>query len=196
VKKLLALAIVGGFLALATGCPPASTPPPPSKTGGTPTGPAKTEPKKEGKTHEGKVVKVDGTKLIMKGKDGEMTHEVGKDAKVTVDGKAAELKDLKDGQEIKVTTDDKDKVTAVEAKKADEVKAPEPKTHKGKVVKVDGDKLTMKGEDDKEHMHDLKGATITRDGKPAKAEDLKADDELTVTTEDGKVTKVDAKPKK
>jgi TusA-related sulfurtransferase len=193
VKKLLALAIVGGFIALTVGCPSPSTPPPASKTGGTPT-PPKTDPKKEGKTHEGKVVKVDGAKLTMKGKDGEMTHEVGKDAKVTVDGTKAELKDLKEGQEITVTTDEKDAVTKVEAKKAGEVKAPEPKTHEGKVVKVTGDKLTMKS-GDKEMTHDIgKDVKITVDGTKAELKDLKEGQEIKVTTDEkDAVTKIEAK---
>jgi hypothetical protein len=195
VKKLLALAIVGGIIALTAGCPPASTPPGTTKVN-PPASSAKTADKTN--THEGKVVKTAEGKLTMKGKDDkEMTHDISKDAKIMVDGTAAKLEDLKAGQEITVTTDDKGVVTKVDAKKAAvEPPKPEIKTHKGKVVKVDGGKLTMKGDDDKEHMHDLKDVTITRDGKPAKPEDLKADDELTVTTEDGKVTKIEAKAKK
>jgi hypothetical protein len=193
VKKLLALAIVGGFIALTVGCPSPSTPPPASKTGGTPT-PPKTDPKKEGKTHEGKVVKLDGTKLKMKSGDNEMSHEI-KDAKITVNGKAAEAKDLIEGMEITVTVDEKDVVTKVDAKKAAEPPKAETKTQKGKFGKLDGTKLTITDDDKKDHTFDLKDSEITRDGKKVKADELKADDQITVTTEDGKVTKVDAKPK-
>jgi len=68
-------------------------------------------------THTGKVVKVDGTKLTMTGKDGkEHTHVIPAGAKVIVDGKDAKLADLKEGQEITVIVDKKE-ITKVEAKK-------------------------------------------------------------------------------
>ena len=56
-------------------------------------------------THEGKVVKVEAHKLTMigKGKEENHTHEVGKDAKITIDGKEAKLSDLKEGQNIRVS---------------------------------------------------------------------------------------------
>ena len=60
-------------------------------------------------THEGKVVKAGDGKLTMTDKDGknEHTHDVALDAKVTCDGKACKLEDLKKGNSIKVTTKDK-----------------------------------------------------------------------------------------
>lgn len=68
-------------------------------------------------THDGKVVKVDGDKLVMTDKAGkEHTHLVGNAAKVIVDGKDAKLSDLKPGQEITVTTEKKE-ITKIEAKK-------------------------------------------------------------------------------
>jgi len=78
----------------------------------------------EEKTHEGKVVKVDGTKLTMSDKDGknEHTHTIPADAKITLDGKDAKLADLKAGMSVKVTAEKKDnkvQVTKIEAKKAD-----------------------------------------------------------------------------
>jgi ribosomal 50S subunit-recycling heat shock protein len=132
----------------------------------------------------------------MKGKDDKpMSHDI-KNATITVDGNKAKAEDLKEGMEITVTIDEKDVVTKVDAKKAAEPpKAPDIK--KGKFSKLDGTKLTIKDDDGKEHPYDIKDAKITRDGKAdAKADELKADDEITVTIEDGKVTKVDAKPKK
>lgn len=68
-------------------------------------------------THEGKVVKVDGAKLTMTGKDGkEHSHVIPAGAKIIVDGKEAKLADLKAGQEITVVVDKKE-ITKVEAKK-------------------------------------------------------------------------------
>ncbi len=57
-------------------------------------------------THEGKVVSVTGNKLVMVDKSGknEHTHVIATDAKVTCNGKACLLSDLKPGMVIKVTT--------------------------------------------------------------------------------------------
>ena len=69
-------------------------------------------------THEGTVVSVTGDKLIMKGRKGnEHTHTLAADAKVTCDGKACKLSDLKAGQKIRVTTmaNDKNMATRVDA---------------------------------------------------------------------------------
>ena len=72
-------------------------------------------------THDGKVVKVDGTKLTMADKDGkEHSHDVPATAKVLDDaGKEIKLGDLKAGQAISVTMDKDDKAVAkVQVKKA------------------------------------------------------------------------------
>ena len=74
------------------------------------------------KSHDGKVVSVtegknnaDG-KLVMSDNDGknEHTHAIASAVKITLNGKAAKLADLKKGDSIKVTQDG-DKVTAVAA---------------------------------------------------------------------------------
>jgi hypothetical protein len=72
------------------------------------------------KSQDHKVVSVAGDKLTStcnKGKSHETT--VDKDAKVTCDGKASKLSDLKSGTPIRVTThkDDPKKVTAIESGK-------------------------------------------------------------------------------
>jgi len=70
----------------------------------------------EKNTHEGKVVSVKGEKLTMEGKDGkEHSHEVVANAKVTCDGKACKLVDLKEGTRILVTVDDTNRATRIEA---------------------------------------------------------------------------------
>ena len=83
--------------------------------------PALAEDPKPG-THEGKVVKVEGTKLTMSDKDNKThTHAIPADAKVMVNGKEGKLTDLKAGDKIKVTVEKKGEqfiVTKVE-KEAD-----------------------------------------------------------------------------
>jgi hypothetical protein len=70
---------------------------------------------KEANTHEGTVVNVTATKLVMKGKDDnkEHTHTLAADAKVTCDGKACKLDELRAGQRIRVTTKAGDQSIAV-----------------------------------------------------------------------------------
>lgn len=69
------------------------------------------------KVHEGKVVKAGDGKLTMtfKGDEKKHTHDVAKDAKITLDGKPAKLDDLKEGYQVKVTMDAKHVVTKIEA---------------------------------------------------------------------------------
>src|SRR4051794_24675761 len=70
----------------------------------------------KGDTHEGLVVKAGDGKLTMTDKDGknEHTHDVAKDTKITCDGKACKLDDLKKGTKVKVTVKDK-KAAKIEA---------------------------------------------------------------------------------
>lgn len=72
------------------------------------------------KTHEGTVVSVAENKLVMTDKDGkgEHSHMIDAAAKVTLDGKAAKITDLKKGDSVKVTTDNAGKVSAVAATRA------------------------------------------------------------------------------
>jgi hypothetical protein len=69
--------------------------------------------------HEGTVVSASENKLTMTDKDGkEHSHDVGADARVTIDGKDGKLTDLRKGDKIKVTMgEDKKKVTKIEAKR-------------------------------------------------------------------------------
>ena len=69
------------------------------------------------KPHEGTVVSAGDGKLTMtfKGDAKKHTHDVSKNATITVDGKAAKLEDLKAGFHIKVTMDDKHAVTKIDA---------------------------------------------------------------------------------
>jgi hypothetical protein len=70
----------------------------------------------EGKEAEGHVVKVEGGKITVAGKDKkEHTHEVAKDAAITLDGKKAKLEDLKPHMHVKVTMNDKHTITKLDA---------------------------------------------------------------------------------
>lgn len=69
-------------------------------------------------THDGKVVSISGSKLVMSGCDGkEHSHTVATDAKVCCDGTACRTEDLKVGSKIRVTTqtDDKNVATKIES---------------------------------------------------------------------------------
>jgi hypothetical protein len=71
-------------------------------------------------THDGKVVSVTGDKLTTTCSEGKQhCHTVSKDAKVTCDGQAAKVADLKAGTHVRVTTqkDDKSVATAIESGK-------------------------------------------------------------------------------
>ena len=72
------------------------------------------------KTHEGKVLSVAGDNLTTTCSEGkEHCHTMAKDAKVTCDGKASKVSDLKAGADVRVTThmDDKTLSAAVESGK-------------------------------------------------------------------------------
>ena len=72
------------------------------------------------KSQDCKVVSIAGDKLTSTCDKGhEHKHTVAKDAKVTCDGKASKLSDLKAGTPIRMTTckDDAKKVTAIDSGK-------------------------------------------------------------------------------
>ena len=59
-------------------------------------------------------------------------------------------------------------------------------THRGRVVSVEGNKLTMVGRNKKEHTHTVAStAKITCDGKECKLSDLKKGTFILVTTKEG-----------
>lgn len=70
------------------------------------------------KLHEGTVVKAGDGKITLtfKGDDRKHTHDVAKDAKITLDDKKAKLEELKEGFPVKVAWDDKFVITKIEAK--------------------------------------------------------------------------------
>ena len=72
----------------------------------------------EVKVHDVTVVKAGDGKITLtfKGDEKKHDHDVAKDAEITLDGKKAELGDLKEGFPAKVTVDDKFVVHKIEAK--------------------------------------------------------------------------------
>jgi hypothetical protein len=72
----------------------------------------------DAKAHEATVVKAgDGEiTLTFKGDGQKHTHDVAKDATITLDGKKAKLEELKEGFPVKVTWDDKFVITKIEAR--------------------------------------------------------------------------------
>ena len=72
-----------------------------------------------GNTHEGKVVSVKGQQLTMEAKGEKHTHKVAPDAKITCDGKNCKLDDLKAGTMIRVTVDNANTATRIDAKTND-----------------------------------------------------------------------------
>lgn len=137
-------------------------------------------------THDGKIVSITSSKLVMTSKgstDGkEHSHTIAADAPVTLDGKACKAVDLKAGTKIRVTTKagDTKVATQIEAIDKNETFA---NTHDGKVVSITSSKLVMTNKDGKEHSHSVSAqTTVTCDGKACKTSDLKAGLKIRVTT--------------
>jgi hypothetical protein len=205
VKKLLALLIVPGFLAVLSGCPsPTSNPAPTTtkttdtkttdtKTTDTKTTDTKTtkDDKDKPKTTEGKFGKYDKDKdkLTIKVGSKDEDFEV-KGITPKVDGKDGKWDEIKDKADVTVTTE-KDKVTKVEAKNP-AAEAPKETKVEGKFVSEKEDKLTlMVGEDKKDF--DVKGIKPKIDDKDGEWKDVKKDAKVILTEKDGKVTKAEAK---
>lgn len=65
-------------------------------------------------THDGKVVSITSSKLVMMNKDGkESSHTVSTETKVTCDGTVCKASDLKVGLKIRVTTKKSDEGVAI-----------------------------------------------------------------------------------
>ena len=71
--------------------------------------------------HEATVVKAGDGKITLtfKGDEKKHSHDVAKDAKITLDGKDAKLEELKEGFPVKATMDAKFVITKIEAKTKD-----------------------------------------------------------------------------
>ena len=211
-KKLLALLVAGGLLALTTGCPPGTTssavpPPGPSASGTTPPPSGTTPPPANTNTPSpAKPMEAKGTvksaakdKVVItdaKGKDWDL--DVTPDTKVTINGKKGTAEEIKKDSEVSATLKD-GKAATIDATSAapppplPPPPANEPKEAKGKVKSAAKDKVVItdaKGMDwDLAVTADTK---VTIDDKKGEAENIKKGSEVTATTVGDKVTKIDA----
>jgi hypothetical protein len=73
---------------------------------------------------EGKVVRIEGNKIVMTDKDGknEHTHTLAADARISCDGKECKLTDLRKDQHVRVTTKEGDPTQAVRVEALDKNK--------------------------------------------------------------------------
>jgi hypothetical protein len=81
--------------------------------------------KKDNKNQmDGKIVRIEGNRLVMTDKDGknEHTHTIAADARVMCDGKECKLTELKKDQAVRVTTKDGDPTQAVRVEALDKNK--------------------------------------------------------------------------
>jgi hypothetical protein len=147
-------------------------------------------------THDGTVVTISSTELVMKSKDEkEHTHTLAKDATMTLDGKDCKAAELKTGMKVRVTTaaNDTKVVSHIEAISKN---ANFAHTHDGTVISSTGSKLVMMGKDGKEHSYSVASETkVTCDGKVCKSSDLKTKAKVRVTTkktDEGAATVIEA----
>lgn len=146
--------------------------------------------------HDGTVVKISSSELVMKSKDDkEHTHTLSPETTMTLDGKDCKVADLKAGLKIRVTTTDaaKKSVSHIEAISKNATFA---HTQDGTVVSSTSSKLVMTDAAGKEHSCRVATDTkITCDGKVCKASDLKSKMKIRVTTkksDDGAATVIEA----
>ncbi len=135
------------------------------------------------RTTHGVLEEVGDGKLTIQGGRGResATLEVAGDAKVKIDGKPGKLADIPKGAHLVIEVTG-GKVSAVSAAGA-------TAAMKVKEAGKDSVTFTVRGrrEEDAEKKFDTKDVPVVVDGKPGKAEDLKAGDEVAVTlTIDGK----------
>ena len=141
---------------------------------------------KDEATHDGTVVSVTGTTLVMASADAkEHSHALAADAKLTLDGKVCKAADLKPGAKIRVTTQGTDKSVATRIEAIDKNLAFASNRHDGKVISITGDKLVMTGMKGKEERTCTLSADVkvTCDGKVCKSADLKPGMKIRVTSQ-------------
>lgn len=134
-------------------------------------------------THDGRVVSITATKLVMANQaDEEHTMTLADGVTLTLDGKVCKVTDLKAGTKIRVTTQSGEPTVAskIEAIRKNATYA---NTHDGKLVSMTATSFVMTGKDGKEHSHTLAtDAKVTCDGKPCKIGDLESGMKIRVTT--------------
>lgn len=142
-------------------------------------------------THDGKIVSCSNEKLVMVGKDGkEHSHELTTDSLLTLDGKPCKALDLKEGTKIRVTTVEDDAAVACRVEAIDTMSDYPAISHVGKVVSVDGAKLTMtdlKGNQEHSCMIS-ENVKVTCDGEACKLSELKPGTKIRVCAESASPT--------
>lgn len=125
-------------------------------------------------THDGKLVSITETKLIMTGKDGkEHSHILSTDSKLVLDGQPCTWDAFKSGNRIRVTTrtEDTQAVIRIEGLDKQELFAG---TQDGKYVSNTTNQLVMTNMEGNERTLQLSAnASVTCDGQVCKMEDLK-----------------------
>lgn len=134
-------------------------------------------------THDGKVVSITATELVMANQaDEEHTMTLAEEVALTLDGKVCKVTDLKAGTKIRVTTQSGEATVATKIE-AIRKNATYANTHDGKLVSMSATSFVMTGKNGKEHSHSLAtDAKVTCDGKPCNMADLKAGMKIRVTT--------------
>ncbi len=137
----------------------------------------------ENLTHDGEVVSVTDTKMVMIGEDGqEHSHPLAAKAKLTLDGKVCRPADLKPGIRVRVTTGvGESAATRVEAIERNQAFASH--MHDGTFVSVKEDQLVMTNAAGNEESLKLRADAIwTLDGKTCQNSALKPGRKIRVFT--------------
>jgi len=134
-------------------------------------------------THDGKLVSITETKLVMTGKNGkEHSHMLSAYAKLTCDGQPCKWDELKPGTKIRVTTksEETQAVVRIEAIAKQEVF---DGTLDGKFVRFIENKMVITNIAGKDQTLNLSSnVKVTCDGQACKVEDLKAGWRIRITT--------------
>lgn len=144
---------------------------------------------------EGYVIAAGRLVLVITDRVGEVryNHHVSENAKITLNGKAVKLENLREGYHVKVKSekakDGKEVAVEIAATSKDVVTA---KTIKGKIIAAEVDKLVVADADGLSHTYTIGDKTVLMlDGKVRKLSELPNGGEVEVTVDkddDGNVT--------
>jgi len=200
VKKLLALLVVGGLLALTTGCPPGTTSGPAASPTPGPSGtpnPIPNPPSAKPTEAKGTVKSAAKDKVVITDADKkDWDLIIIADTKITIDGKEGSADKIPVGASVTATKMG-DKVTKIDATSGGAPPPPPPPggetTAKGKVKSAAKDKVTITDADGKDwDLAVTPDTAVTVDGKKGAAEDIKKGSEVTATKKGDAVTEIKA----
>jgi hypothetical protein len=134
-------------------------------------------------------VDVDDETISLKNDEGDRyTFDVDEDAKITLDGKSADLADLKRGFKVVITVVD-DAAVEIEAESVEE-------EFTGEIVAITltgQDTIIIETEDEDEYVFDVTEDTVIKlNGESADIDDLEKGDRVEITARQGEALKVDA----